>query len=195
MREQREDKSISAEVELLMAYCRRFPLNWVVAYSNVNCERRAFRGLMDKGLFAWLPERIVERVQPKTRKKFKVRKPLFTRYVLIGIDRENGQTTEDILSCDGIEGLVRITENGAARTLKPTEVANVMERIGRDPMIKDGTVIKIGQHLALIAGPFQGFDLTVTAYEEGANRLKGDVAMLGRETSVEVDIDDLKISA
>lgn len=195
MREQRTDKSVEAEVELLMAFCKRYPLKWIVVYSNVNCERRAFRGLMAKGIFAWLPERLVERKQGRSNKKYTVRKPLFSRYILVGLDTNLGQTVDDVLACDGVEGIVKITQNGTAHALTADEVARVMAELSKQPDIKDGTIIMIGDVLGIIVGPFSGNELKVTAYEEGSSRVTGDVSVLGGKTSVEIDVDHLKKSA
>lgn len=195
MREQRTDKSVEAEVELLMAFCKRYPLKWIVVYSNVNCERRAFRGLMAKGIFAWLPERTVERLQGRMRRKFTVRKPLFTRYVLVGLDPSLGQTVDDVCACDGVEGVVKITQNGVARSLAVEEVTRLMAELSKQPNIKDGTIIKIDDTFQIIVGPFAGFELKATAYAEGSSRVTGDVSVLGGKTSVEIDVDHLKKSA
>ncbi|MEO0955779.1 MAG: transcription termination/antitermination NusG family protein [Pseudomonadota bacterium] len=186
---------IAPEIELLSSFVGRYPLNWYIAYCNPRCERRAFRGLMDKGILAWLPEQDVERKQPKTKRKFTVRMPIFTRYIFVGVDPLRRQSVGDVRTCDGIEGLVKIEETGVPYQVSADSLVPLFKRVYDDNKIKAGSRFKIGEFLEITAGAFAGFSFEVSAVEEDRQIIHGDVEIFGRQTQVTLPVDDVKIPA
>lgn len=187
-----EAKKIDTNTELLKGLVGRYPLDWCVVYTNPKCERRAFLGMMQAGILAYLPQETFKRQQPKSKKSITVRKPVFTRYLFAGIDPARGQCWSDVRACDGVEGLVTIEESGAPYPLSAEEIVRLMERLNDAERIKEGSFIQVGAVLQLVKGVFSGFDVSVTAYEEGANRFKGEVALFGGKTPGSFDIDDVR---
>lgn len=188
-------KDIAPEIELLVASMRRYPLDWIVVYCNPQCERRAYRGMMEKGVFAYLPEQIVERRQPRSKKKFTVRKSLFTRYLFAGVDPSRGQSLDQVRACDGVEGIVSFDQNKAPVRVDLDDLCSVIKRLNVGESIKDGTWIKVGETLHLVAGVFAGFEMAVTAYQEGADVVRGEVSLLSGKTPVIAPVDHVKRSA
>jgi transcription antitermination factor NusG len=190
-----KQSKLTPEAELLVSFVRRYPLKWYIVYCNPRCERRVFRGLMDGGVFAWLPEQEVERRQPKTKRKFTVRKPIFTRYVFVGVDALRRQDCSVLRSFDGVEGIVKSEQNGVPIALGSDAIAKFVERIYVGEFIHDGEQFLIGDLVTIEAGVFSGFELKVEAVDYGKGVLHGHVPIFGRETPAEVHLDDVKLSA
>lgn len=191
----KKTSKVAPEIELLAALVRRYPLDWYIVYCNPRCERRAFRGLMDKGIFAWLPEQDVERKQPKTKRKFTVRMPIFTRYVFVGLDPLMRQSFGDVRLCDGVEGFVKSEETGEPVAIRADKLWPLFSNLYASAKVKPGTRFKIGENLEITAGVFAGFDLKVTEVDEERSIVNGEVDIFGRATAATVSVDDVKIPA
>lgn len=186
-----ERKKLNTEVELMKSLVKGYPLRWCVVHANPRCERRAFMGLIEGGVVAHLPEETFERKQAKSKKKIVVRKPIFTRYLFAGIDVKAGQDWSHVRKCDGVEGIVSLDGSGKPYELSRDEMVSLIERLNTGERIADGTFIQVGKVLQLIAGPFAGFDVKITGYEEAAERVRGEVSIFGRSTVMTASVDDL----
>ncbi|WP_298958399.1 transcription termination/antitermination NusG family protein [uncultured Roseibium sp.] len=186
-----EKKKLNTEVELLKALVRSYPLLWCVVFANPKCERRAFMGLMEAGVIAHLPEESFERKQPRSKKKFTVRKPIFTRYLFAGIDPANGQDWSKVQACDGVEGIVSLDGTGRPYLIDRLDMVSLIDRLNTGERIADGSFIQVGKVLQLVKGPFSGFDVRVTAYEAASETFRGEVSVFGRSTPLTASVDDL----
>ncbi|MBG6202674.1 transcription antitermination factor NusG [Labrenzia sp. EL_13] len=184
-------KKLSTEIELLKALVRGYPLLWCVVHANPKCERRAFMGLIEAGVIAHLPEESFERKQPRSKKKITLKKPMFCRYLFAGIDVNAGQDFSLVRKCDGVEGILSIEENGKPHLLEASEMVSLIDRLNTGKRIADGSFIQVGKVLQLIKGPFAGFDVEITGYEQAREMFRGEVNVFGRRTALTACVDDL----
>jgi transcription antitermination factor NusG len=194
-RKDEHSEKLTSELELLVSFVRRYPLKWIIVYCDPQCERRAFRGLMEKGVMAWLPEQEIERRHPKSKRKFTVRKPVFPRYIFAGLDPLQCQSFAMVTDCDGVEGIVKADENEAPVLFPIDDLCPLMRRMLSGRKVSDGDLFKIGDRVKIVAGVFCGFKLTVEQYDERRGKIRGGVDIFGRQTPVELEVDEVKLSA
>ncbi|EFO33917.1 putative transcription termination factor NusG [Roseibium sp. TrichSKD4] len=190
---EKQKKKLNPQVELLKALVRGYPLEWGVVYANPQCERRAFAGLINQGVVAHLPEERIERVQPRSKKTIVVNKPMFTRYLFAGIDRQAGQDWSTVRECDGVEGVLSLDSAGSPYLIAAHEMVALIKQLDTGERIADGTFIKVGQSLLLPKGVFAKFKMTVTAYKPDAETVYGEFSLFGRKTRIKTTVDDLVV--
>ncbi len=147
--------------------------------------------LTEAGIAAHLPEEQFERKQARSKRKVTVRKPIFTRYLFAGIDPKAGQDFAHVRNCDGVEGIVSLNKSGKPYLIGRDEMVSLIDRLNTGERIPDGSFIQLGKTLQLIKGPFAGFDVEITGYEEATATFRGEVAIFGRKTPVVASVDDL----
>lgn len=184
---------VQPEMALLAGMVGRYPLKWVVCYTNPQCERRAFQSLMAAGIMAWLPEMTIERQQARSKKKFTVRKPMFTRYVFAGLDALRRQSYGDTRACDGVEGLVTAEKDGKPVDLGSDVMACLIRRLNGTDEVTAGQLFQVGQRLRIEVGAFAGLTMDVTRHDDGAEVVGGEVNLFGRATPVTLPVDSVKI--
>jgi len=195
-------------VDLLKALVCRSSVEWVVIHTNPKCERRAHDGLMAKGILAYLPIECIERSYGASSKKkqgstYTTKRPMFVRYLFAGIDRDKGQCVDDVLSCDGVEGLVCFSENGSATRVSKAdlcEVIDVSHGTFEGEPIPEGFIAVIadlptGSKLALVKGAWRGIDYTYTGYDRAKQRLDGYIECKSGQIPLSVPVDAVELPA
>jgi transcriptional antiterminator NusG len=51
---------------------------------------------------------------------------------------------------------------------------------------------EVGEHVRVVSGPFEDFELLITEVNAEKHKIKGLVNMFGRETSVELDFNQIE---
>lgn len=124
-----------------------------------------------------------KQIEIKNGKRKIVDKKIFQGYVLV----EMNLTEESwfvVRNTPGVTGFV-----GTSTTPTPVstkEIAKIKKRMGvEDP--KHNIEFTKGEVVAIIDGPFKGFDGAVEEIDETKGKIKVMVSMFGRETPVELD--------
>jgi transcriptional antiterminator RfaH len=150
-------------------------------------EPAARENLERQGYGVCLPEiRMRKRRQGRWQE---VTEPLFPGYLFVALDLEH-DTTAPIRSTVGARGLVRFGLHSPAMP-----VGSVEFLLGQTPQGAEGETplpFSAGDKLRIARGPFAGLE-AVYQIQRGADRVQVLLALLGREHSVGVDVDDLEV--
>lgn len=158
---------------------REFSGQWWVAHTKSRNEKALAHDLMAKDVSYFLPMTL--KVQRRSHRTHKSLLPLFTGYLFFCGD-----------------------EHGRVELLKTNRVANLLEVMDQDGLVKElvrfeqalragapltpHKYLKKGQVCRVIAGPLLGLEGIVIEHR-GGPRLVLQIDMLGQAASVEIDID------
>ena len=121
---------------------------------------------------------------------------VFPGYVLIRMEL-NDDTWSIVRNTAGVTGFVG--SDGTASPLSRAEYRKIMGRghskDGRPSAPKPVTNIQVGQHIRVNSGPLSEIDSegVVTEVNPEANKVKALIEFFGRETSVELTIDQVTV--
>ncbi len=121
---------------------------------------------------------------------------VFPGYVLVRMDL-NDDTWSIVRNTAGVTGFVG--SDGTASPLSRAEYRKIMGhgrgKDGRPSAPKPVTNIEIGQHIRVNSGPLSEIDSegVVTEVNAEANKVKALIEFFGRETSVELTIDQVTV--
>ena len=121
---------------------------------------------------------------------------VFPGYVLVRMEL-NDDTWSIVRNTAGVTGFVG--SDGAASPLSRSEYRKIMgrgvDKDGRPSAPKPITNIQIGQHIRVNSGPLSEIDSEgiVTEVNAEANKVKALIEFFGRETSVELTIDQVTV--
>jgi transcriptional antiterminator RfaH len=158
---------------------------WAVAWCNLNHEARAQDGLVRAHYTPFSPSRVV--VVRRADRKMLVRKPLFPRYILVGLDE--GQSWYPILSTPGVTGL--ITNND-----KPVYVPKwVMEKLFEADAAQafDGPkqYFREGQKVKIVGGHLEGFVAEIMRASE-SRRITVLLEMFGKKQKLTLPVEQVR---
>ena len=124
----------------------------------------------------------------KNGKRKIVEQKIFQGYVLVEM-----KLTEDtwfiIRNTPGVTGFVG---TGATPTpVSDKEIAEIKQRMGVDEP-KHDIDLQIGEVVNIVDGPFKGFEGSVSEIDPVKGKIKVLVSMFGRDTSVELDVLQVK---
>ena len=124
----------------------------------------------------------------KNGKRKIVEQKIFQGYVLVEM-----RLTEDtwfiIRNTPGVTGFV-----GTGTTPTPVsekEISEIKKRMGVDEP-KHDIDLQIGEVINIVDGPFKGFEGSVSEIDPVKGKIKVMVSMFGRDTSVELDVLQVK---
>jgi len=162
----------------------RGELSWFVVYTNVNCEVRARKGLEALGYVTFLPT--LRRFIRHARQCRAVDRPLFTRYLFVGLDPARDGWYE-IRSTHGVESVL-----GHAGTPEPVPASVVGElmaaqQAGRFDLTQPPARFRSGERVAIEGGAFGAFVAEVVAADDG-KRVEILHRMFGRLTRMRIDV-------
>ena len=124
----------------------------------------------------------------KNGKRKVVEQKIFQGYVLVEM-RLSDDTWFIIRNTPGVTGFV-----GTGTTPTPVsdkEIADIKKRMGVDEP-KHDIDLQIGEVVNIIDGPFKGFEGSVSEIDPVKGKIKVMVSMFGRDTSVELDVLQVK---
>lgn len=165
-------------------------LAWFIIVTNVRAERRAAQGLERKGLVSYLP--LQERFVVRSRRRVYSAQPLMPRYLFIGLKPTDSFWA--LRSVDGVESVVRFDGEpvqvpvGIIAAFVEREMAGEFDETRkREPV----AAFKSGQVVEVVQGPFSALVATVSRCKPG-ERVHVLLDLMGRKTSVQMDVTDLR---
>lgn len=164
--------------------------HWYVIQTYSGYEEKVADNLKQRVENLDLSDKIFDVIVPKEKtieirngKRKTIEKKIFPGYIMV-----------DMIVTDDSWYVVRNTPQvtgfiGAGITPVPVaepEMKEITRRMGVDEP-KYQIDLKKGDLVAIVDGPFKGFDGSVDEFDEAKGKLKVMVSMFGRETSVELD--------
>jgi transcriptional antiterminator RfaH len=159
-----------------------------VVYTNVNCEYRALGGLKEKGFKPYLPQAKVWHSHARRRRK--VQRPLFSRYILLGYDPAV-QGLEPVETTDGVEAMLRMDDRPIMVPPRVVDDLMARERFGEFDFTNPMLNLKPGDELKVIDGPFAG-ETVVYDRCSTKHKLEAFLHMLGGLVRAEFEIESVR---
>lgn len=165
-------------------------LNWYVAHTYSGYEKKVMDSLKktveNRGLQEVIREVLVpeeEVVEIKNNKRDIVKRKTYPGYVLVHMIM-NDESWYVVRNTRGVTGFVG--PGSKPIPLTEEEVAAMLTSVERQ--VSD---IQPGDHVMILAGTLEGFNGTVQEIDADANRVKVSVMFIGRETVVELQLDQI----
>ena len=142
----------------------------------------ANRNLQDQILEVRIPTETVVEIKDNQRKE--VERKIFPGYVLVKMimSDANWFTVRNIRGCTGFVG-----PNGKPVPLTEKEIANL--GVEKKEII---VTYKVGDTVSIIDGPLENFSGKVDEIDQEKNMVRVTISMFGRETSVELELDQVE---
>lgn len=116
---------------------------------------------------------------------------LFPGYVLVRMEM-NDDSWAVVRNTPGVTGFVGIS--GKPTPLSRDEFDKIMKRVnprGEQNAPRTATDFEVGQSVAVVSGPLQGFDGKISEIMAEAGKVKVTLVVFGRETPVELSFDQV----
>ena len=141
------------------------------------------RGLQEQIQEVTIPTETVEEI--KNGQRVEVERKVFPGYVLVKMvmSDENWFVVRNIRGCTGFVG-----PNGKPVPLTEREIANL--GVEKKEIIVNYAV---GDTVSIIDGPLENFSGTVDEVDVEKNMVRVTISMFGRETSVELELDQVEL--
>ncbi len=117
-----------------------------------------------------------------------VEKKIFPGYVLVQMDL-NERSWGVVRNTPGVTGFVGSL--GKPVPLSRKEYADITRRTEPDAPRRTSTDLTVGQVVKIVTGPLADFDGQISEVNTDAGKVKVMVSIFGRETSVEMDFDQV----
>lgn len=173
---------------------------WYVVNTLSGHEQKARTGLQSRIASLGLADRIHDVLIPtqqvtefKKGRKETVERKLYPGYLLVCCDLDD-DTWIAIRNTPGISGFAGQNQRSQQPTaLSQKEVDRILGKADEAPRpAKPTETYATGETVRVVSGPFADFLGTVTEALPGQNRLKIVLDIFGRETSVELDFEQVK---
>ena len=141
------------------------------------------RDLQDQIVDVKIPTETVEEI--KNGQRVEVERKIFPGYVLVKMimSDANWFVVRNIRGCTGFVG-----PNGTPVPLTEREIANL--GVEKKEIIVNYAV---GNTVSIIDGPLENFSGTVDEIDQEKNMVRVTISMFGRETSVELELDQVEL--
>lgn len=157
-------------------------MHWLLAFTKPRQERIAEENLLRQGYEVLCPQ---IRVRKLRRRAFAwLQEPLFPRYVFVGA--QEGQSWAPLRSTVGVAALVKF---GGRPAVVPTALLEQLRREALEPQTHH-PLFERGQKVRIVAGPYASLE-AVFEMEEGAQRATVLLDLLGRQSPIHVDLQQL----
>lgn len=157
---------------------------WFVIYTNVNCEARAQKGLAAGGYATFLP--ILRKSIRHARRRHTVDRPLFTRYLFVGLD----PARDGWFAVRGTHGVESVLGHEGVPEPVPAEVIaqlRAAQASGRFDLTRARASFRRGDRVAVEGGPFGDFVAEVATANDG-KRVEILHQLFGRLTRMRIDV-------
>lgn len=171
--------------------------NWYVLHTYSGYENKVKNNLDSRAKSMGMEEyifRVVvpeeEEIEAKNGKEKVVKKNEFPGYVLVEMIM-----TDDswyvVRNTPGVTGFIGSHGSGSKPTpLLPDEVDRVLSRLGMSTRHADIDV-EVGELVTIVDGAFEGLTGKITEVDDSNMKIKVNIDMFGRETSTELDINQI----
>ncbi len=182
---------------LLRALIKQAPLDWVVVETNPKCEGRAQASVSATGAIAYLPMIPVVRRSKHRKSSLSANRLMFPRYMFVGLNIKEGQTCDQVRSCDGVEKILATTADAAPHRVPLREMSRILEtaceaQVGRKNV--NGQLFNVGGNVILVAGKGATLKGVVRSINSDGKSLHVDVLAFGRTTKAKVPVDKVSLS-
>lgn len=126
-------------------------ISWYVAYTQPNGEDKAVEHLTRQGYDAYLPR--YRRVIRHARRRTLALRPLFPRYLFVGLDRLT-QRWRPIRSTCGVVGLVASGDEPVPVSVEIVENLRMQEDNGAFDLLSPVQRLRAGDSVRVVEGPF-----------------------------------------
>ncbi|WP_027108783.1 transcription termination/antitermination protein NusG [Lacticigenium naphthae] len=155
-----------------------------------NIESRARSMGMEHNIFEVIVPEEEEKEVKNGKEKIKMTKT-FPGYVLVQMIMSD-DAWYIVRNTPGVVGFVGSHGAGSKPApLLPEEVDNIMKMLGVNTRRRE-IDLEIGEVVTIVEGAFSGMEGTVTEVEPEKGKVKAVVEMFGRETTAELDYDQVK---
>ena len=165
--------------------------DWYVANTHVNAETKAAGHLLQQGFSVYLPKYM--KLHSHARRKKWVPRPLFPRYLFVGISPENARWRA-IQSTIGISHLISF---GASPASVPNVVIDVLRQREDEKgmvVLKPASLFKKGERVKLMSGAL-GEQIGLFDHIDDKERVVVLLDMLGRQVRVRTPIEAVQACA
>lgn len=154
---------------------------------KINLEQRVnSMGMQDQIFQVLIPtERVLE---VKSGKRKFVQKKVFPGYVVVEMILNN-DSWQVVRNTPGVTRFVGA--GGKPVPLNESEIENILKQMGKGEKIPTFN-IEVGETVRIIVGPFTGYTGKVREVDQEKTKLKIFISIFGRETSVELDFNDVE---
>jgi transcriptional antiterminator NusG len=171
--------------------------NWYVLHTYSGYENKVKNNLDSRAKSMGMEEyifRVVvpeeEEVETKNGEDKIVKKNEFPGYVLVEMIM-----TDDswyvVRNTPGVTGFIGSHGSGSKPTpLLPDEVERILRRLGMSARHAD-IEVEVGELVKIVDGAFEGLTGKITEVDTNSMKIKVNIDMFGRETSTELDIEQI----
>ena len=154
---------------------------------KINLEQRVnSMGMQDQIFQVLIPtERVLE---VKSGKRKFVQKKVFPGYVVVEMILNN-DSWQVVRNTPGVTRFVGA--GGKPVPLNESEIENILKQMGKGEKIPTFN-IEVGETVRIIVCPFTGYTGKVREVDQEKTKLKIFISIFGRETSVELDFNDVE---
>lgn len=188
-------EALKANYTLLRALVAASGLDWIVVRTNPNCEQRALDSLTAAGVLAWLPMVPAIRRNNRTKNEFDRSRPLCTRYLFAGLDRQKAQSTGDVVVCDGVEKVLSFDAERRPHVVPASQMQVIVEECWlalTEKKYQPVQSLEIGASIKLLTDAFKSLEITVSGYDRAKGMVEASARMFGREVALRVTVDKIK---
>lgn len=161
-----------------------------VVYTNINCEERAALGLRAAGFEVFLPT-VTRMVKRGSRKKIKVERPLFSRYLFVRFDINRDPWTA-IKRTDGVEALICNNQIPVSVPDAAIERLRTLQGLGAFDETVGRTEIGKGQSVRIEAGAFADWVGEVLAADNERRRVEILLDLLNRRVRINLPMESVR---
>jgi transcription antitermination factor NusG len=154
--------------------------SWYVIYVRSRHEKNVHSALLDKGIDASLPMRIVVRKWSDRKKKLQL--PLFRGYVFVNIDQKIDNL--NVLQTPGVVKFIGIRKEPSR--IPDEQIHWIHMMVAESATVRNEKEIPVGQRVRVMAGPFKGTEGVVKRVGS-SSRLVVLIESIMQAVSVEID--------
>jgi transcriptional antiterminator RfaH len=154
---------------------------WCAVYTKPQREEFAEMNLRLRRVDTFFPKLFL----PKSAKRKKQIVALFPNYLFVRLDVFSGEYCS-IIWCPGVNRIVSF--NGTPAIVDESIIAFLMGQVGADGVIAARCNIRVGDHAAIVGGPFDGLAGIIQEPPNARGRVKILLQLLNRPTNVDVPV-------
>lgn len=190
------NKALEQDFALLRALIRQAPLHWLAIQTNPRCEERAALGLRSKGFVTYLPMVPDTRKAGRSKCEIDASRPMFARYVFVGNNPNSWISTDEIRSCDGVEGILTFRADQGLHRIPAHQIGIIAEaaqqaQLGKKSVVGHG--FEIGDGIVIVSGALNHFKGKIHDLNEKQGTARVDLKLFGGDAPATVSLDNIDL--
>ena len=158
---------------------------WYAVHTRSRHEYKAYAGLMQKNLAAFLPE--IEIWSKRKDRKKKIFTPLFPGYLFVETNLLDNETKLAILKTSGVVRILGKNENSEALPIPDNQIDAIQRLLNKKVEIFTLQFPKVGEPAKIIDGPFAGIEGTVLSSNAEKELFVISIELLQRSVAIKVE--------